>query len=304
MPDCGLIDCSVLFLVSVAAEEFILELDGYIPLFSFFSRIGSFLNFTCDAWVHIAHQIMELLFLNTGLAEILAAAADRFAGFAKGAAQLAGRADIAAASTLAANIGFPVEGSSDAPLFTPSPKSDGFRHHLFRAHPDTQSAPDTVLVFLTETLLVHSVGRSQVLYGLRLRAGCQEKLQDHPASFHDPRRGGAHPQSFLHRIGAGRNQPARRLPADFHDTEPAGAIRRQCLVMAESGYGESKKPRRFQDCRPFFHGNSNIIDAQGNHNHLRKMPLIHFYLVELADAPAIAAPGAYIELVFILTMLD
>jgi hypothetical protein len=125
--------------------------QGLLFLFSAFWRCG--LDFTGNARLHIAHQVVKRFLFQAGRTQVGASPADDFFRIRKSAPELAGRTDIKAASAKPANLRADVEGRSDASTRPASAKSDGLGHHLFFTHPHTQTAEDAVFVFLPEPLL-------------------------------------------------------------------------------------------------------------------------------------------------------
>jgi hypothetical protein len=179
IPEIDEMEPSVLFFVSVAAEEFIRE--NLIDMVGSSYLESCFLDFTCDARRHVAHHILELLLLEARRTEVGAAAADWTLGCREGASKLAGGTDVHAASAEPAYFRLHVERGPDAPPLAPSAESNGLCHHLLFAHADAEAAQDAVLVLLPEPLLMDAVGRGEVLDRLRLRTGGEQKLEDHLA---------------------------------------------------------------------------------------------------------------------------
>jgi hypothetical protein len=75
IPEFGVTEPSVRFLVKVAADELILEsvMDIVFPPLP----LSTFLDFTRNAWLHITHHIIKYFFFNTGWAYVGATATDR-----------------------------------------------------------------------------------------------------------------------------------------------------------------------------------------------------------------------------------
>src|SRR5512146_2550304 len=82
MPDAGTTEPSVRFLVRVAADVFTLESDIWI------SPLLILPNLAGGAGRHVAHQIVELGFLEARRPQVRARAADGFVRLVVGAAQL------------------------------------------------------------------------------------------------------------------------------------------------------------------------------------------------------------------------
>ena len=87
--------------------------------------------------------------------DISASAADSLIGLGIGAAQLARRTDIHTSAAQPALLGADIEGRSDTPFLTSPPKTNRLCHHLLFAHPDAQSAKNTIFMFLAESLLAN-----------------------------------------------------------------------------------------------------------------------------------------------------
>src|SRR5689334_12957387 len=109
--------------------------------------------------------------LETDGRKIQAAAAQRCAGGACLAAQLAGRADVHARPALAAALVGDVKWARNPAMRTAPGEPDGARHHLLLADAHAQPALDAVLMLdFVVAALADAVLAGQVLDGLRLRA--------------------------------------------------------------------------------------------------------------------------------------
>jgi hypothetical protein len=135
IPEDGVTEPSVLFLVSVAADELTREYVIDIRSFRIVTRVLSVLvYFTGDTRLHVAHHVVELLFLNAGRGEIGATATDGFVRLGKSASKLACRAHIDASPTQPAFLGLQVERCPDTSALAPASKADCLGHHLLFAH--------------------------------------------------------------------------------------------------------------------------------------------------------------------------
>jgi hypothetical protein len=124
----------------------------------YFAPPSSFFDFASDAWLHVAHHVVELFLFNTWRTEICAPAADCILRLIECASQLAGRAYVDTTAADPANVGFYIEGRSDTAFLASPPEADGIRRHLFLAHTHTPPAHNTVLVLLPEALLADLIG--------------------------------------------------------------------------------------------------------------------------------------------------
>src|SRR3989304_10562678 len=106
-------------------------------IYSSYIFITLFLNYlTGDAWVHIAHHVVELLLKVTGGMNIGAPTADSLVRFSISTAQLTGRTDIHTCSAQAALLRPNIERRPDSALFSPPAEANSLGHHLLLAHPD------------------------------------------------------------------------------------------------------------------------------------------------------------------------
>jgi hypothetical protein len=109
---------------------------------------------------------VEPILLDARWRNICTTSAYRLFRLVEGATGLTGRADLHAAAAQPAYFGLPVKGCAETSVLPPAAESDGPGHHLFLAHPHAQSAKDTVLMLLPESLLPHIVSGSNILDSL------------------------------------------------------------------------------------------------------------------------------------------
>ncbi len=116
------------------------------------------------------------------------------------------------------------------------------RGGMLLAYAHAQPAENAVhRVGLGRILQLHRPAEAPVQLHHRLAPGAlrQQHPQQHLAVVNDGGRGGHHLQPLLHQVAAGGYQLGLALPAgvsDLHQAEPAGAVRLQRAVVADSGY--------------------------------------------------------------------
>ena len=118
---------------------------------------------TSHTGIHVAHHVGELLFFDTGWAQIGTPTAYGLFGFCVRASQFAGRTNVDTTPAQPAVLRFDIERRANAAVLAPAAEADGLGNHLFLTHPDTTPAQDAIFVFLFESLLPYFVFGGQVL---------------------------------------------------------------------------------------------------------------------------------------------
>src|SRR3972149_2716934 len=278
----GLIESSVRFLVSVAADALRrVKLIGVLPLARSWYRADSLARVGAErtrqlagvARVEEAHRVVVALQAHSR--EIDTAVAQRGIRRRALAAQLAHGTDVETRAALAAQLAGHVERPGDAPVEAPAGEADGSRHHLLGTHPHAQPPLDAGLVFRLVPALPHAGGRGQVLDPFGLGRGRDVQLEQQPAgTLHAS---GVRPdrQPVFCRTGA-RRLEARPVPAGYlHEAETAGPVRREPFVVTEGGDRYAVEARYVQHAAATLDLNLGPVDRQLRHGRLLSSPARH-----------------------------